>query len=128
MFAYPYAALIVGVLLCLAGAFTLTRHFLLEPVSVHYPRAPFWLRNSMFLFAAVLIFIGMQFLWTFASGAPDIIPPQPSPSTQMLAVALALYKAAMLGNIVRQRYPAETWRRLNRVNEVLCLKKKHKQL
>ena len=122
MFAYPYGALITGTLLIIAGALTLTRHFLLEPVSDHYPKAPFWLRNAMFLFAAVLMFIGMQFLWAFFSGEPNTIPPQPSPSTQLLAVALALYKGAMLGNILRQRYPPETWQRLNRINEIVCRK------
>jgi len=119
MFAYPYAALITGVLLTLAGVLTLARHYLLEPVSIRYPKAPFWLRNSMFLFATVLIYIGMKFGWVYFSGQPDGIPPQPAPSTQLLAVALFFYKAAMLGNIVRQRYPADTWRRLNHLTELV---------
>jgi len=123
MFAYPYAALITGVMLSLAGVLTLARHYLLEPVSLRYPKAPFWLRNSMFLFAAILIYVGMKFLWVYFSDQPDTLPPQPAPSTQLLALSLVLYKAAMLANIVRQRYPIETWQRLNRINENLCPKK-----
>lgn len=119
MFAYPYGALVTGGLLVLAGLLTMARHFLLEPVSTHYPKAPAWLRNSMFLFAAVLIYVGLQFLWAYWSGAPNTIPPQPSPSTQLLSLALVLYKGAMLGNILRQRYSADTWKRLNRINEHL---------
>lgn len=125
MFAYPYGALITGILLFLAGCLTLARHYLLEPVSDHYPKAPFWLRNSMFLFATVLIFVGMQFLWAFASGAPNTIPPQPSPYTQLLSFALFLYKAAMLANILRQRYSPKTWARLNHINDLLqCSKRR----
>ena len=117
MFAYPHAALLTGLMLVIAGGLTLARHFLLEPLSTHYPKAPAWLRHTMFLFAAVLIYTGLRFVWAFATNAPDTIPPQPGPATQLLAVALLLYKSAMLANVLRQHNTAATWKRLNRLNE-----------
>jgi hypothetical protein len=125
MVGYPFGGLFTGVLLILAGGFTLGRHYLLEPICPNYPKAPFWLRNFMFLFAAVMVFLGLQFLWVFVSDAPNTIPPQPAPSMQLLSLALCLYQAAMLGNILRQRYPQEVWDRLNRINEKLFCKEDH---
>lgn len=122
MFAYPYAALITGLLLMTAGGLTLTRHFLLEPMSGKYPKAPSWLRHSMFGFAAVLVLIGLQFVWAFVSDAPNVVPPQPTPAMQLLSVALVIHKACLLANILRQRYPEDVWARLNAITERLFCK------
>lgn len=122
MIGYPYAALFVGVMLVLAGGLTMARHMLLEPVSTHYPKAPLFVRNSMFAFAAVLLFLGLRFLWVFFDGQENTIPPQPDPSTQLLAAALVFYKAVMLVNIIRQRYTEQIWDRLNRINDALRCK------
>lgn len=124
MFAYPYGALITGVLLIVAGACTLARHLLLSPDTLDYPKAPWWLRLPMFAFAAVLVFLGLRFVWTFIGGAPDLIPPQPSPATQLLALVLVAYKAAMLINILRQRYSPATWARLNHITDLLACSKR----
>jgi hypothetical protein len=117
-----YTSLITGIALILAAVFMLTRIFLLDPVMTHYPKAPTWLRNSMFMFAAVLMFVGLHFLWVFASGKPDTYPPQPSPYMQLIALALCIDKGVMLANLLRQRLPTEIWERLNRVNERLHCK------
>lgn len=119
MITYPYAALFTGIMLLLAGGLTMGRHILLEPISTHYPKAPLFVRNAMFAFAAVLVFLGLRFIWVYADGQPDTIPPQPDPSIQLLAIALVGYKGVMLTNIVRQRYSEKIWERLNRINEVL---------
>ncbi len=119
MISYPWAALFTGVMLLIAGGLTMTRHMLLEPVSTHYPKAPLFVRNAMFGFAAVLLFLGLRFVWVYASGQPDTIPPQPDPSIQLLATALVAYKSVMLTNIVRQRYSEQIWNRLNWLNAFL---------
>jgi len=125
MIAYPYGAFVTGLALVIAGGLTLGRHFLLEPVNDRFPKAPLWLRNSMFGFATVLIFLGVQYLWVFVSGAPNTVPPQPPTSIQVLSIALVFYKAAMLLNIARQRLPQEVWVKLNRINEHLLCKDGH---
>lgn len=105
--------LMVGTMVALAGALVLIRVMLLEPASVRYPKAPTWLRNLMLCFAAVLLFVGFQFVFSET-------PPQPA--TRLMALSLLLYKTAMLGNVIRQRYPEQVWRRLNRIDEVLHCK------
>ena len=125
MFTYPYAALFVGVMLVLAGGMTLARHALLSPTTTDYPKAPWWLRAPMFAFAAVLVYLGLRFVWTFFVGLPNTIPPQPAPSTMLLATVLVFYKGAMLVNILHQRYSPRTWARLNHINELLrCSKQR----
>jgi hypothetical protein len=119
MISYPWGALYVGAMLSLAGVLTLARHFLFEPISGRYPKAPVFVRHAMFGFGAILIFLGLQFIMTFAQGGANTIPPQPTPAMQFLATALVLYKGTMLGNVVRQRYPEDVWNRLNRISESL---------
>lgn len=92
----------------LAGLSALVRQSLLEPDSPQYPKAPAWLRMCMFGFSAVLMFTGLHYI----SSPHDTAGP-----TRLLAIALVLYNVAMLGNVVRQRYPEDVWDRLNRVNE-----------
>lgn len=122
MIAYPYGALVTGLLLILAGCLTMIRHFLLEPGSSHYPKAPGWLRHIMFVFASIVIFLGLRFVWAYIDDAPNIVPPQPGASMELMAFALVVYKGTMLLNVLRQRYPTEVWQKLNRINEHLTCK------
>lgn len=117
----PYAcdAMITGVLLIFSGVLALLRQYLLDPVAAHYPKAPGWLRNCMFGFAAVLFFIGLQLVWSCLADPTHSGSHGGEGSMQLLALALAGYNAAMLGNVIRQRYPQEVWARLNRINEML---------
>lgn len=123
MIAYPWGALFTGAMLVLAGILCLVRHFLLEPVNANYPKAPIFVRHGIFGFAMVCLLLGLQFLAVFFNNeAPTTIPPQPGPGIQFLSTALVIYKGILLGNIVRQRYPASVWERLNRMNETLQCK------
>lgn len=119
MIAIPLGTLVTGLLLILAGGLTLTRHFLLEPVSAKYPKAPVFIRNCMFAFGAVLIFLGLRYTWTYIFDTSGHVPPHPDATMQFLAFVLAVYKAAMLANIIRQRYSEEVWTRLNRISDAL---------
>lgn len=122
MIAYPWASLYTGMMLLLAGGLTMCRHILLEPISTYYPKAPMFVRNFMFLFASVMLFLGLRYTWVFWSNQPNITPPQPDPSMQLLTTALVVYKTAMLVNIIRQRYTEQIWTRLNRINDQLRCK------
>lgn len=110
--------LITGILLVLAGLLALLRQSLLEPDSPNYPKAPTWLRHCMFAFAVILTYTGLQSIWVALSarmGASDVS----TGHVQLLAVSLCLYNGAMVGNLLRQRYPQDVWERLNRINERL---------
>lgn len=103
--------MVAGGFLVVAGLAALLRQSLLEPDSPRYPKAPAWLRLCMFAFAVVLIFTGLHIMSAeHSTGGPF----------QLLAVSIALYNIAMLGNLVRQRYPEDVWERLNRMNDRLC--------
>lgn len=125
MIGYPWGALVTGAMLILSAIMTLTRHYLLEPGASHYPKAPAFVRHVMFAFAAVIMFLGLQYIWVFFNDHRQTVPPQPSPGLQLLASALMLYKATLLGNILAQRYPEQVWDRLNRINEALRCKDGH---
>jgi membrane peptidoglycan carboxypeptidase len=124
MIVYPWGALFTGAMLILAGGFTLARHFLLQPISTHYPKAPKLIQNVIFLFAGALLFLGLQFVWVFWSGKPNTIPPQPSATMQFLATSLVFYSGAMLANIIRQRYPETVWIKLNRISDAMSCRDK----
>lgn len=111
--------LLAGVFYLLAGICGLVRHFILEPRMENYPRAPGWLLNVVFAFAAVLIFAGLRFLWAWGSGAAASIPPGATGMGVVLSASLLMYKASMLGNVLFQRYPAEVWMRLERISELV---------
>lgn len=103
MIAYPWAALYTGVLLILAGGFTLGRHYLFEPMSVRYPKAPFFVRQTIFAYACVQAFLGLQYVWTFFYDERMTSPPMPGPAMQFLATALVINNAVMLWNVWSQR-------------------------
>ncbi|MEG3089489.1 hypothetical protein [Sphingomonas sp. PB4P5] len=114
-----------GSLYLLAGLCGLVRHFLLEPNVPNYPQAPRWLLNVYFMFAAVLIFAGLRFLTVWLSGEAATIPPGATGMGVLLALATFTYKGSMLFNVARQRYPVETWARLNRISELArCSRRK----
>jgi hypothetical protein len=120
MIAYPWGAIVTGCLLVTAGLLCLARHFLLEPTSPNYPKAPMFVRHGIFGFAMICLFLGLQYIFVFFDeSAINDVPPQPGPAIQLLSSALVIYKAVLLGNIVRQRYPESIWARINRMNELL---------
>lgn len=105
---------LTGIALVFSGLFALYRQYLLEPDSGEYPKAPTWLRLCMFAFATVQILIGLQ---TFSTARPVADP------MTLLAVMLLIYNGAMLGNVLRQRYPEEVWLKLNKINDRLFCSK-----
>lgn len=119
MIGYPWGAIVTGVMLVIAAILTLTRHYLLDATEPHYPKAPAFVRHVMFGFAAVVMFLGLQYIWVFFNDTRTTVPPQPGPGIQLLSTALVVYKATLLGNILAQRYPAQIWERLNRINQAL---------
>lgn len=109
-------SLFAGIFMTIAGSCGLLRHFLLEPKVLTYPRAPSWLLSVFFFTSAVFIFIGTRYLAAWVMNEPGT-PPNASPMAVFLAGTLLVYKAALLGNLLRQHYPAPVWARLNAINE-----------
>lgn len=106
-----------GIFLTLAGASVLVRHLLLEPGLVNFPKAPKWLLNVYFLFATVMIYLGIRYLWAWKMGDTTTIPPAASPAMVLQSAALSIYNGAMLVNVVNQRMPKRAWRRINNITE-----------
>jgi len=107
-----------GAFYLLAGLCGLIRHFLLEPQMPNYPRAPKWLLHVFFAFAAVLVYAGLRFLWAWGTGQGTSVPPGTTGMGVLLSFAVFAYKASMLYNVALQRYPTETWARLNRITDL----------
>jgi hypothetical protein len=112
-------SLFVGLFYLFAGLCGLVRHFLLEPGMANYPKAPKWLLNVFFAFSSVLIYAGLRFLWVWATGEGVRVPPGATGMGVLLAFATFVYKASMLYNVLRQRYPVAVWARLNRISDLV---------
>lgn len=129
MLEFPYGTLVAGILFIMAGGFTLSRHFLLEPTSKNYPRCPNWLRFIMFLFGSILVLYGLQYIWVFVSNKPDTIPPQASSPMQFMALCLCINQGSLFLNIVMQRCSEKVWTKLERINSLLlCKDQKHPKI
>jgi hypothetical protein len=72
-----------------------------------------------FGFASVLIFVGLRFLWVWGTGEGATVPPGATGLGVLLATSTFVYKGSMLYNVLRQRYPADVWIRLNRITEMV---------
>jgi hypothetical protein len=107
-----------GSLLTGAGSLGLLRHFLLEPATKQYPKAPGWLRLVVFLFSTFLIFLGLRYLST-ALGGVDTTPPGAAMAMLSLSFVLFLYKLSLAVNVLSQRYPTQVWERLNAINTMV---------
>lgn len=112
-------SLLAGLFYLGAGVSGLVRHFLLEPAMANYPKAPQWLLNVNFAFSSVLIYAGLRFLWSWGTGEGSAVPPGVTGMGVLLASATFVYKASMLTNVLRQRYPVAVWSRINHVNELV---------
>ena len=118
------ATFFAGLFYFLAGAFGLVRHLVLEPAIPNYPKAPQWLLHIVFAFAVILIYAGLRFLWVWGTGEGSTVPPGATGFGVLLAFGTMMYKGAMLGNVLHQRYPADVWTRLNRINTLVRCSKK----
>ena len=116
---YVANAFFAGLFLFIAGVFGLMRHFLLEPGIQNYPKAPSWLLKVYFLFATVLIYMGLTYFTVWFMGGPNTIPPGASPKMVLLSFAILFYKGSMFVNVLRQRYPPEVWARINRLQDIV---------
>lgn len=115
--------LAAGIFFTSAGSCGLLRHFLLEPTSPHYPKAPAWLLGVFFVFSTFLMFIGLRYINTAIAGVNEV---PPGAATLMVTVAAMLffYKFALLVNLLLQRLPARVWDRLNAINTMVRCSRK----
>jgi hypothetical protein len=122
MIAYPYGALFVGVALLVTGIVSVARAFLLDPRSERYPKAPAFVRHTIFGFGTLMCWLGLHYLTVFFSDSASTSPPQPGAEMQFISTVLCIYKTILLANIARQRYPVDVWTKLNRLNDALPCK------
>jgi hypothetical protein len=116
--------LAAGILLTASGSCGLLRHFLLEPKTPNYPKAPSWLLGVFFIFSTFLIFIGLRYINTAIIGV-DTTPPGAATVMVSMSAMLFFYKVSLLTNVLMQRYPAEVWQKLNSINTMVrCSSKK----
>lgn len=111
-------SLYAGIMWILAGCCGLTRHFVMEPKMTTFPKAPPYLHFVYFLTSTYFLFVGLRFAFAWYLGETGI-PPNASPSSVALAGVMLNYKATMLINILRQRYPTAVWNRLNNITKTL---------
>lgn len=103
---------IAGLAYIIAGLCGLTRHFLLEPKYEAIPKAPAWLLHVFFFFSAVLLFVGTKFMWAWANGTATHAPPGATGMGVITAVAMLLYKSALLKDTINQfKVAGQVWRR-----------------
>lgn len=114
---------LAGFTLFLAGVCGFIRHFLLEPKMAEYPKAPGWLLAVFFVFAGVLCGLGMRFIAGWWMGV-TAAPPGADPALASLGAVLFIYKGSMLVNVMMQRYPAQVWKRLNQMYDVVRCSKR----
>lgn len=115
--------LAAGIMFTAAGSCGLLRHFLLEPTSPNYPKAPKWLLGVFFIFSTFLMFVGLRYINTAIAGVYEV---PPGAATLMVAVSamLLFYKSALLLNLLLQRLPAHVWARLNAINTMVRCSRK----
>jgi len=103
--------LIAGSAYVIAGILGLARHFMLEPKVKAQPKAPAWLLHVFFCFSAILVYVGLRFLWAWGSGAAHTAPPGATGMGLLMALALLVYKAALLKDATDQyNLSGEIWR------------------
>jgi len=103
--------LLAGAAYVLAGIFGLIRHFMLEPKVQAMPRAPTWLLHVFFCFSAVLVYVGLRFLWAWGTNSAMTSPPGATGMGLLMAISLLVYKASLLKDATSQyRLSGEIWR------------------
>ncbi len=101
----------IGLLLVAASFFVALREILLRPSSLHYPKAPFWLRLCLFGWVVALFFVGSAVAFAGFNGQPTDWPPL----VLVIATSTAAQTAAMTVNLLNQRYHPRFWSRIHRL-------------
>jgi hypothetical protein len=109
--------LITAVLLGLAGFATGLRQIILSPRNQTFPKAPEFVRSVMFIVAVSLAGGAMLFFGHISR--PGFYAGEAAGPVSLFALGLLIYNAALLYNILRQRYSPEVWARLNRITETV---------
>lgn len=107
--------LLTAVLLGIAGFALGLRQIFLDPRNETFPCAPPAVRIAMFIGAAALGYLATLFYGQ--SRVP--FAGQAAAPVAVLAGLLALYFSAMAVNVVGQRLPAATWKRLDRYTKTV---------
>lgn len=103
--------LAAGVALCVAGFFFGLRVIFLNPEAEGWPPAPTLVRVTMFAPMAFMMMAGVEIIGEALKTGRSWVP-----LTLVLVFwSLAAYASVMWFNILRQRYPAIVWNRVERI-------------
>lgn len=117
--------LVTAILLAVASFAICVRQIVLSPNNGTFPPAPQAVRVGMFIFGAVLAYSAVLFFGASPQGGA--YAGQAGLLVLLMASGLCFYNVIMLVNLMRQRYPAPVWRRLNHAAKVVrdsCPEKK----
>jgi len=98
-------SLLAGMFWLAAGLCGLTRHFLLEPRLVGYPKSKEWLQNVFFVYASCLIFVGLRFLTIWYTGEANVSPPGATSMGVFIAAITLIYKSSLLADTISKWRP-----------------------
>lgn len=103
--------LAAGVALCIAGFFFGLRVIFLNPDAEGWPPAPTIVRVSIFALMAFMMMAGVEVGGQALKSGVSVIPL----TVVLVFWSLAAYAVIMWFNILRQRYPAVVWNRIERI-------------
>lgn len=101
--------LLTGIFFLLASLFVGVREILLRPENTKFPKVPFWVSLSLFVYCIALFLAGTSLIFSVYNRAPL----DQGALFLIVAAAIALHNLATLANVLTQRYPPRVWERLH---------------
>lgn len=98
-----------GIALCIAAFFFGLRQIFLSPSNKGWPPAPTFVRVALFGVMGGFLYRGVELVQSAPSTEPVSL------SSALVSVSICFYSVVMWVNVARQNYPAEVWRRIERI-------------
>lgn len=105
--------LLTGIFFLLGSLFVGMREILLRPENTKFPKVPFWVSLSLFVYCLALFLAGTALIFSVYNRAPL----NQGALFLIVSAAIALHNLATLANVLTQRYPSRVWERLHRIAE-----------
>lgn len=103
--------MVAGLALCIAAFFFGLRQIFLDPKNKGWPPAPSLVRVALFMVMLSLAYWGVMLTYGAAHGRRIIV----DMADPTVLVPIGFYSVVMWFNLARQSYPAEVWRRIERI-------------
>lgn len=103
--------LAAGIALCVAAFFFGLRQIFLDPKSKGWPPAPSMVRVALFIMMLALAYWGVLVSYGALNGRHIVV----DLSEPTIWAPVSFYSIVMWVNLARQNYPADVWRRIERI-------------